>query len=78
MLEDTWGGDVTSAAISQVAASAPAGALLATTFVNDATREHVAGHQPRSANGQGSVPTGAGLGIDVGLDLLGAPIATYA
>ena len=78
MLEDSWGGDIASAAISHIAASAPAGALLATTFVNDATLEHVAGHQPRSANGEGNVPTGAGLGIDVGLELLGSPIATYA
>lgn len=78
MLEDSWGGDIASAAISQIAGSAPAGALLATTFVNDATREHVAGHHPRSADGRGRVPLGPGLGIDVALDLLGAPIASYA
>jgi L-alanine-DL-glutamate epimerase-like enolase superfamily enzyme len=78
MLEDSWGGDIASAAISHIAASAPAGALLATTFVNDATREHIGGHQPRSSNGQGNVPAGAGLGIDVELELLGTPTATYA
>lgn len=77
MLEDSWGGDIASAAIAHIAASAPTGALLATTFVNDATREHVAGHQPRSANGQGTVPLGPGLGIDVTPDLLGAPVARY-
>lgn len=77
MIEDSWGGDVASAAIAHAAASAPAGALLATTFVNDATREHVAGHQPRSHAGRGSVPRGPGLGLDVSTDLLGAPLARY-
>ena len=78
MVEDSWGGDVATAAISHLAASTPPGALLATSFVNDATSEHIAGHVPRSSDGHGSVPSGAGLGIEVDAAALGAPLFSAA
>ena len=46
--------------------------------MNDWTNEHVAGYQPHSQNGVGSAPTGPGLGIDVDLAALGAPLFSAA
>lgn len=74
MIEDTWGGDIVSATTAHLAAGTPVEALFAVSFMNDWTNEHVAGYQPRSAGGTGPVPTGPGLGIDVDVAALGAPI----
>jgi cis-L-3-hydroxyproline dehydratase len=73
-IEDTWGGDVATAAVSHLAASTSPAQLFAVSFLNDATREHVAGHQPASSGGYGAAPTGAGLGIEVDVDALGEPL----
>ena len=73
-VEDTWGGDIVSATSAHVAASTKARALLSVSFMNDWTNEHIAGHQPASRDGFGSVPTGPGLGIEVDESQLGAPL----
>jgi L-alanine-DL-glutamate epimerase-like enolase superfamily enzyme len=75
-IEDTWGGDVITAAVSHVAASTRPESLLNTPFMNDWTDGHVAGHTPRSVNGRGSAPTGPGLGITVDTTALSDPIFT--
>jgi len=70
-IEDTWGGDVITAAVSHLAATTQPKSLFNVSFFNDWTDGHVAGHNPRSAAGRGSAPTGPGLGIEVderGLD----------
>jgi cis-L-3-hydroxyproline dehydratase len=77
-IEDTWGGDVATAAISHLAASTLPNELFSVSFVNDAVAEHVAGHQPRSNGGEGSAPDGPGLGIDVDAEALGAPLFSTA
>lgn len=76
-IEDTWGGDLTSAAVSHLAATCAPEAFYAASFMNDWTREHVAGYAPRSENGVGHAPTGPGLGVAVDATLLGEPIARY-
>ncbi len=73
-IEDTWGGDLVTAAVSHLAASTPPDTLFTVSFMNDWTNEHIAGHEPRSHNGFGSAPTGAGLGIDVDVSALGTPL----
>jgi cis-L-3-hydroxyproline dehydratase len=73
-IEDMWGGDIVSATSAQLAASTRASALLTVSFMNDWTNEHVAGYQPRSANGFGTVPAGPGLGIEIDAARLGAPL----
>jgi L-alanine-DL-glutamate epimerase-like enolase superfamily enzyme len=75
-VEDMWGGDVITAAVSHIAASTRAESLLNVSFFNDWTDGHVAGYTPRSHNGRGSAPTDPGLGITVDAASLGAPIFT--
>jgi cis-L-3-hydroxyproline dehydratase len=73
-IEDTWGGDLVTAAVSHLAASTDPEALFTVSFMNDWTNEHVAGYAPRSANGVGRVPTGPGLGVEADVDVLGKPL----
>jgi cis-L-3-hydroxyproline dehydratase len=75
-VEDMWGGDIITAAVSHVAASTRPESLLMTSFFNDWTDGHVAGYHPRSRDGRGSAPTGPGLGIDVDAERLGEPLFT--
>lgn len=65
IVEDTWGGDLVTAATSHLAASTRPEALLAASFMNDWVVEHIAGHQPRSLGGFGAPPSGPGLGVEV-------------
>ena len=69
-IEDMWGGDIITAAISHVAASTAPEHLMMTPFMNDLTDGHVAGYRPRSSAGRGAAPAGPGLGIDVDPSLL--------
>ncbi len=73
-IEDTWGGDLVTAAVSHLAAATPPGSLFAVSFMNDWTVEHIAGYQPRSRHGFGPVPERPGLGVDVDTDMLGDPL----
>ncbi len=75
-IEDSWGGDIVTAAVAHLAAGVPSGSLFAASFMNDWTLEHVAGDEPRSRGGQGPVPSGPGLGIEVDVERLGAPLAS--
>ena len=78
MIEDSWGGDVVTAAVAHLAAGTPPEALFAVSFMNDWTMEHIAGYEPRSSRGFGPVPDGPGLGIEVDVSGLGAPLFTVA
>ncbi len=74
MIEDSWGGDIVTAAVAHLAAGTPPEALFAVSYMNDWTMEHIAGYQPRSQRGVGPVPNGPGLGIEVDVSALGAPL----
>jgi cis-L-3-hydroxyproline dehydratase len=73
-VEDMWGGDVITAAVSHLAASTSPDHLMNVSFFNDWTDGHVAGHEPRSTGGRGRAPSAAGLGIEVDATRLGKPI----
>jgi L-alanine-DL-glutamate epimerase-like enolase superfamily enzyme len=73
-IEDSWGGDLTTAAVAHLAASTSPDALLMASFMNDWTLDHVAGYAPRSVEGRGAAPTAPGLGVEVDLDALGEPL----
>jgi L-alanine-DL-glutamate epimerase-like enolase superfamily enzyme len=77
-IEDTWGGDLTTAAVSHLAASTSPNTLFTCSFMNDWTGEHVAGYQPRSRDGCGSAPESPGLGVEVDVSRLGEPLFTVA
>lgn len=77
-VEDTWGGDVITAAVSHLAASTRPESLFNVSFFNDWTDGHVAGYAPRSVEGRGSAPTGPGLGIEVDAAALGDPLFTVS
>jgi len=64
-VEDSWGGDIVTAAVSHLAASTRPENFQNASFMNDWTDGHVAGYHPRSVGGRGSAPTGPGLGIEV-------------
>jgi cis-L-3-hydroxyproline dehydratase len=76
-IEDTWGGDLTTAVVSQLAASTAPEAFYAASFMNDWTLEHVAGYEPSSKDGWGRVGTGPGLGVQVDEPMLGEPLRRY-
>ena len=73
-IEDSWGGDVTTAAVSHLAASTKPDNLLMASFMNDWTLDHVAGYEPHSLRGRGAAPTTPGLGLQVDAERLGAPL----
>jgi L-alanine-DL-glutamate epimerase-like enolase superfamily enzyme len=77
-IEDSWGGDLTTAAVSHLAASTRPEALLMVSFMNDWTNEHVAGYAPRSRDGIGAAPTVPGLGVEVDPAALGPPFASFS
>ena len=75
-IEDTWGGDLTTAAVSHLATSTDPELLFAASYMNDWVLEHVAGYSPRSHDGRGSISRAdvPGLGIDVDITALGSPV----
>ena len=77
-IEDTWGGDVVTAAVSHLAASVRPEALFTVSFMNDWTNEHIGGYEPRSQAGVGSAPERPGLGIDIDVGILGEPLFSVA
>lgn len=76
-IEDSWGGDLTTAAVSHMAASTGERTLEMVSFMNDWTNEHVAGYEPRTRDGHGAAPAAPGLGIEVDRALLGEPFASF-
>lgn len=77
-IEDVWGGDVTTAAVAHVAASTRPEALMHAAFFNDWTIEKVAAKGIRSERGTGRVTEAPGLGVEIDLAALGAPLAEIA
>jgi L-alanine-DL-glutamate epimerase-like enolase superfamily enzyme len=73
-VEDTWGGDLATAAVAHLAASTRSESLFTVSFMNDWTQEHLAGYEPRSEGGRGAAPTAPGLGVEVDVELLGEPL----
>ena len=76
-IEDTWGGDLTTAAVSHLAASTDPDSLFMVSFMNDWTDGHIGGYQPRSEHGFGAAPAAPGLGLDIDEALLGEPVLRF-
>src|SRR5262245_54076501 len=76
-IEDSWGGDIVTAAVAHLAASTDSEALFTVSFMNDWTVEKVAGHRPRSNEGEGRASEQPGLGINGDVERLVAPVLAF-
>jgi len=73
-IEDSWGGDVTTAAIAHLAGSTRPEFLFTSTDFNSYVDVEVSPDAPRRHEGRLPVPAGAGLGMTVDDAKLGEPV----
>lgn len=73
-IEDTWGGDIVTAAISHLAQSTPSNFLFSTTDFNSYVTQSIAENAPRRIEGRMSAPDEPGLGVFPRMDVLGKPV----
>lgn len=76
-IEDTWGGDITTAAIAHLARSTPAEFTFSATDFNSYGTVTIAEGAPQRKNGRMTAPETPGLGVTPVFDALGEPVATY-
>ena len=72
-IEDSWGGDITTAAIAHLAHSTPPEFLFTATDFNSYVTVGTADGAPRRRNGRMAASTAPGLGVAPKLDILGRP-----
>jgi L-alanine-DL-glutamate epimerase-like enolase superfamily enzyme len=70
-IEDSWGGDIATAAIAHLAQSTPTEFLFSTTDFNSYVTVSTAGGAPQRVNGRMAASKSAGLGIKPKLEVLG-------
>ena len=73
-LEDSWGGDVTTAAIAHLAHSTPTELLFTSTDFNSYVTVSTAEGAPQRQNGRMAASTAPGLGVRPRMDVLGEPV----
>ena len=73
-IEDTWGGDIITAAIAHLAHSTPPDFLFTATDFNSYVTVSTATGAPQRVNGFMSASTAPGLGIQPRMDVLGKPL----
>ena len=73
-IEDSWGGDITTAAISHLAHSTPPEFLFTATDFNSYVTVSTAEGAPQRNRGRMAASTAAGLGIAPRWELLGEPV----
>ncbi len=73
-IEDSWGGDVTTATIAHLAGSTRPDHLFSSTDFNSYVDVSLAADAPRRQHGRLAVPSGPGLGIHVDEARLGDPV----
>lgn len=77
-LEDSWGGDIATAAIAHLAHSTPTELLFTTTDFNSYVTISTADGAPQRINGRMAASSEPGLGIQPRLDVLGEPLVVIA
>ncbi|WLD10304.1 cis-3-hydroxy-L-proline dehydratase [Planctellipticum variicoloris] len=73
-IEDSWGGDIVTAAIAHLAHSTPTDFLFTSTDFNSYVTQSIAEGAPQRQNGRLAASTAPGLGITPRLDVLGQPV----
>ncbi len=76
-IEDTWGGDITTAAIAHLARSTPGEFTFSATDFNSYGTITIAEGAPKRVNGRMTAPDRPGLGVEPVFDVLGEPVACY-
>jgi L-alanine-DL-glutamate epimerase-like enolase superfamily enzyme len=76
-IEDTWGGDIVTAAIAHLAHSTPTELLFTSTDFNSYVTVSIAEGAPQRDNGRLAASSQPGLGIRPKMDVLGKPTAVY-
>ena len=77
-IEDSWGGDITTAAISHLAHSTPTELLFTSTDFNSYVTLSTAENAPQRVNGRMEASLEPGLGIKPRMEVLGAPVLTVS
>jgi len=77
-IEDSWGGDIVTAAIAHMAHSTPPEFLFTATDFNSYVTVSLADGAPKRINGRMAAGTGPGLGIRPRFDVLGRPVVEIA
>jgi cis-L-3-hydroxyproline dehydratase len=73
-LEDSWGGDIVTAAIAHLAHSTPPAFRFTSTDFNSYVTVSIAEGAPRRVNGRMAASTRPGLGIAPRMEVLGKPV----
>jgi L-alanine-DL-glutamate epimerase-like enolase superfamily enzyme len=73
-IEDSWGGDIVTAAIAHLAHSTPGELMFTSTDFNSYVTVSMAEGAPRRVQGRMAASTGPGLGIVPRLEVLGKPV----
>lgn len=74
-IEDTWGGDIVTAAIAHLARSTPEEFCFSATDFNSYGTVEIAAGAPRRVDGFMTASDAPGLGVSLHLDVLGSPVA---
>jgi L-alanine-DL-glutamate epimerase-like enolase superfamily enzyme len=77
-LEDSWGGDIITAAIAHLAHSTPPEFLFTATDFNSYVTVSTAEGAPKRVNGRMAAPGAPGLGISPRAEVLGEPVLVVA
>jgi L-alanine-DL-glutamate epimerase-like enolase superfamily enzyme len=75
-LEDSWGGDIVTAAIAHLAHSTPPEFLFTATDFNSYVTRSIAGGAPQREQGRMAASLAPGLGVTPRWDVLGDPVWT--
>jgi cis-L-3-hydroxyproline dehydratase len=76
-IEDTWGGDIITAAIAHLAHSTPPEFLFTATDFNSYVTVSIAEGAPRRQHGRLSASTAPGLGVTPRPEVLGKPVFSF-
>ncbi len=76
-IEDTWGGDIVTAAIAHLAHSTPEAFRFTATDFNSYVTTSIAEGAPERVNGRMAASEAPGLGVSPRFDVLGDPVLTF-
>ena len=77
-IEDSWGGDVVTAAIAHLAHSTPERFRFTSTDFNSYVTVVNASGAPQRVNGKMRAGDAPGLGVELNREVLGAPVAVHS